>query len=351
MKTRKPVVLIASNGRLESGWPFSRQRFEERLGNRCELIFRDTREASLDDLDWKTIRAAAMLQCNLDEKILDRAAALKVVGGITDNLGLPCYESLLKRGIPFVDVTRAWAPSVAECGFALLFCALRRIAHWHRQLADGRCEWKSAHEEFTSELSFVSGDLGTKVVGVVGLGQIGGRFAKWSHAFGARVIGYDPFVSAKRFKELHATRVSLDQLARECDICMIATPSTPTAEKMIHAGHVKALKRGALVVTVTRTAPIDMPVLRRRVLANELFWATDVYDHEPLPKDDPILGRENVVHVPHIAGRTKDTNLRLADLLADDFLRIFRGKKPLCELTPAMVTLRCGKKFGPQAKR
>ncbi|MEJ7664498.1 MAG: NAD(P)-dependent oxidoreductase [Hymenobacter sp.] len=68
-----------------------------------------------------------------------------------------------------------------------------------------------------------------------------------------------------------------------------------------------------------------MVALRQRVLADELALALDVYDVEPLPPDDPLRGRPNVVHTPHIAGRTRDANLRTADLIADDFARVLAG--------------------------
>jgi hypothetical protein len=70
---------------------------------------------------------------------------------------------------------------------------------------------------------------------------------------------------------------------------------------------------------VTRAPVCDMPTLRERVLADELALAADVWDVEPLPLDDPLLGRHNVVHTPHIAGRTHDANLAWAENLAAQF--------------------------------
>ena len=52
----------------------------------------------------------------------------------------------------------------------------------------------------------------------------------------------------------------------------------------------------------------------------QLNLAADVWDTEPLPLDDPLLGRVNVVHTPHIAGRTRDANERCAEALAVQFL-------------------------------
>ena len=63
-----------------------------------------------------------------------------------------------------------------------------------------------------------------------------------------------------------------------------------------------------------------MPTLRARVLADELSLAADVWDVEPLPLDDLLLGRHNVVHTPHNAGRTLDANRAWAETLAAQFL-------------------------------
>ena len=83
-----------------------------------------------------------------------------------------------------------------------------------------------------------------------------------------------------------------------------------------------------------------MAALRERILMDELAGAFDVYDVEPLPPDDPLRGRANVVHTPHIAGRTRDANLRVADVIADDFARILRGEAPQAALTPAAMRVR-----------
>jgi phosphoglycerate dehydrogenase-like enzyme len=91
---------------------------------------------------------------------------------------------------------------------------------------------------------------------------------------------------------------------------------------------------------VTRAHAIDMVALRERILADELAGAFDVYDIEPLPPDDLLRGRPNVVHTPHIAGRTRDANLRVADVIADDFARILRGEPPRAALTPEAMRVR-----------
>jgi phosphoglycerate dehydrogenase-like enzyme len=96
-------------------------------------------------------------------------------------------------------------------------------------------------------------------------------------------------------------------------------PLTDATQGIVTQHHIEALPRGTLVVLVTRADICHMPSVRRRVLANELALAADVFDVEPLPLNDPLLGRHNVVHTPHNAGRTKQANDAYAAMLVDQF--------------------------------
>jgi D-3-phosphoglycerate dehydrogenase len=338
-----PRVLLTDSGSLETSWPYTRDRFEQRLKNRATVKYVDVRQTVLANLDWSAIDAVALFRGELTSDILRRAEQLKVVGGITDVTGPSCFDLLSERKIPFIEATPAWGQSVAECGFALILCALRKLPHWHRRLADGDFDWQYPYAQFCDDPNFTNGELGTKTVGVIGLGQIGSRIAKWCAAFGATVLAYDPHTPNERFDSTGATRQDIDTLVSNVEILVIAVPPTPSAQNLVDAKRVMRLAQGSIVMTITRTHAIDVAALRERVLSNELLWASDVYDVEPLPADDPILGRDNVVHLPHIAGRTKDANIRLADILADDFIRVFNGDAPLSVLTQDAVRIRTGR--------
>lgn len=335
--SRRPVVLVVDDGELTRTWPFVRERLESRLTEACDLRFAGGPDpaalAEAEALAWFALDG-------LGPETVAAAPRLRVAGGVVDGLRPPAWPALRERGIPFVDATRAWAPSVAETGLALALCALRRIPQQHRAMAEGAEEWIG--RQFVDDPRFVNGDLGTKRVGVVGLGQIGGRIAGWCAALGADVAAHDPYAPDERFAAAGAARLPLAELCARSQVLVVAVPPTPSAAGMIDARLVDSLPPGGVVVTITRTAAVDTAALRHRVLADELAWATDVYDTEPLPADDPIRGRANVIHVPHIAGRTRDTNLRVADLLADDFLAVLAGGDPAAALTDAAADVRGG---------
>ena len=105
----------------------------------------------------------------------------------------------------------------------------------------------------------------------------------------------------------------------DAEIFAPMVPLTEQTRGLVTAAHIDALPQGCLVVLITRAGICDMPALRRRVLADELALAADVFDVEPLSLEDPLLGRHNVVHTPHNAGRTRTANERWAEALLVQF--------------------------------
>jgi phosphoglycerate dehydrogenase-like enzyme len=137
-----------------------------------------------------------------------------------------------------------------------------------------------------------------------------------------------------------ADRMGALGLVDESEVLFVLVPPTPSAKHLLNREQIGRLRKGALVAAVTRAHAIDMTALRERILTDEPAGAFDVYDIEPLPADDPLRGRANVVHTPHVAGRTRDANLRVADVIADDFARILRGEAPVASLTREAMRVR-----------
>jgi phosphoglycerate dehydrogenase-like enzyme len=122
-----------------------------------------------------------------------------------------------------------------------------------------------------------------------------------------------------------SAKVLLEALVRDTDIFAPMLPLKPDTTGLIDARLIDSLPQGCLVVLVTRAGICDVAALRRRVLNDELALAADVFDVEPLPLDDPLLGRDNVVHTPHLAGRTQHANQQWAEALAAQFLPLESG--------------------------
>ena len=224
-----------------------------------------------------------------------------------------------------------WGQSVAEVGLALTLCGLRRIPQLYREMTESHVPWDYAPsggqgrpgirgQQYCDDDRFASGTLEAKRVRVVGAGNIGSRYASFVQALGAEVALWDPFAAEPAFHRSGARReLHLERLVADAQIFAPMLPLTESTRGLVTASLIDALPAGCLVVTVTRAAICDTQALRRRVLADELALGADVFDVEPLPLDDPLLGRHNVVHTPHIAGRTADANRRWAEALAVQF--------------------------------
>ena len=344
--SHRPVFLFARHPDLDREWPFVPERLTaglDRLGEvRSVVAPWDAPLASLADLS--EVAGIAWFGGRFTKECVQAAPLLRVVGCNTDNSGhgLP-LDMLFARDIPVIDTTRAWGQSVAECALGLALGFLRHIPHWHARMAAREPLWAFPYAQYCDDPDFVGGDLGARRVGVMGLGQIGGRIARFCVALGSDVVAFDPYVPEARFAEVGARRVDMDTLVAHSEVLFVAVPPTPSARGLLSAERIDRLGRGSLVVVVTRAHAVDMAALRRRIVADELAGAFDVYDVEPLPPDDALRGRRNVVHTPHIAGRTRDANLRTADILVQDFERVLGGQGPQHRLSPHAIAVRTGK--------
>lgn len=351
----RPVWLFARPAEFPQIWPFVEAPLCARLAETGSVVVVTAeRDQALEDVaDPRRITGIAWFGGRFTGGTVAAAPRLRVVGCNTDNTGhgLPLAE-LVARGIPIIDTMRTWGQSVAELALALALYALRHTPAWHQEVASGAPSFRYEAKQFCDAHAFVSGELGTKRVGIIGLGQIGGRVARRCVALGAdaatgptlrgQVLGYDPYLPASVAQAWGVRLVDMDTLVDQSEVLFVLAPPTPSAKDLLNRERIARLQTGALVVMATRAYAVDMAALRERLLANELAAGLDVYDVEPLPSDDPLRARANVVHTPHIAGRTRDANWRTADLLADDVARVLCGEAPLHRLTGAAIAARTG---------
>lgn len=222
-----------------------------------------------------------------------------------------------------------WGQSVAEFALGLTLCALRQIPQNYHAMLTSHEPWQrylparnqgpgTLGAQYSDDSRFTNGTIAGKRVRIVGAGNIGSRYASFVHALGADVAIWDPYAPEPGFHRAGARReYHLERLVQDAEIFAPMLPLKEDTRGVVTAAHIDALPPGCLIVLATRALICDMAAIRRRVLADEVALAADVFDVEPVPLDDALLGRQNVVHTPHLAGRTRDANRQwAADLLA-----------------------------------
>ena len=224
-----------------------------------------------------------------------------------------------------------WGQSVAEFALGLTICGLRRIPQLHHDMLTSHSPWDYSPPggvgrpgvrgiQFGDDPQMANGTVAGKRVRIAGMGNVGGRYAAFCRCLGAEVAAWDPMAAPETFARSSTRQVGqLADLVGDADIFAPMLPLREATRGLIDAALINSLPVGALVVLVTRMAVCDAGALRQRVLNDEIALASDVFDVEPLPLDDPLLGRHNVVHTPHNAGRTVHANHAMVESILDQF--------------------------------
>lgn len=324
---------ILVHPRFDAVWPFAADHARRLWAARGPVEFvrldaADRRPAGEVLAHPGAVARLLLLDVPLTPACADRLTALREIAWNEGGYTRECTEhavilaALEARGVRVIRHPSEgfWGQSVAEFALALTLGALRRIPQSHHAMLTSHTPWDytppggtgrpgARGQQFGDDPRFTCGTLEGKRVRIVGAGNIASRYASFCHTLGADVAAWDPFATEPSFHRSGARREHfLERLGCDAEIFAPMVPLTDQTRGLVTAANIDALPRGTLVVLVTRAGICDMAALRRRVLADELALAADVFDVEPLPLDDPLLGRANVVHTPHNAGRTREAN-------------------------------------------
>jgi phosphoglycerate dehydrogenase-like enzyme len=320
-------------------WPFVANHLQQLWGSKfIRLASNETR--TLEHLIPKpeTVERLISFMAPLSATGLEHFTSLEEAVLYTSPYGeqpsQDCLEVLERNNVKLYkhDSEGYWGQSVAEFGLALTLCALRSIPQGYRDMMTSLEPWNyepvnglgqpgGRGVQFCDDARFTSGTLEGKRVRIVGAGNIGSRYASFCHCLGANVAAWDPYASEPSFHRAGARRVRhLEELLEDAEIFAPMLPLTESTQGLITAEHIRLLPKGCLVILVTRALICDFTALKARVLSDELSLAADVFELEPVLLNDPLIGRHNVVHTPHMAGRTREANFRYAEALAGLFL-------------------------------
>jgi D-3-phosphoglycerate dehydrogenase len=221
--------------------------------------------------------------------LLEKAPQLKLVqtGAGYDNVSL---EDCTRYGVQVCSAAGVNAAAVAEHVMAFILCHYKNLIRLDR--------FMKAHEPRETP-DYAGAELSEKVIGIVGMGNVGRTVAAYSRAFGMRVLG-----CGRKGAELPGVEMrSLEELCRESDIVSLHVPLTAETRHMINADVFRIMKKNALLINTARGAVVDEAALIRALQDGEIGGAClDVYEDEPLSAESPLRDLEQVILTPHTAG-------------------------------------------------
>jgi glyoxylate reductase len=258
----------------------------------------------------------------VDAEVLDACGdQLRVVSNFAvgyDNVDL---DACRKRGVTVTNTPDVLTEATAELALALTLAAARRMSDAERDLRAGR--WRGFEPA-----AYLGIEIRGSVVGVVGLGRIGSRYARLAHGLGAQIVYAGPTAKPEADNELGATRLELNDLLEAADVVSLHAPATPETRAMIGARELELIGAGGVLVNTSRGPLVDSEAVAAALESGTLGAAgLDVYEGEPhVPAR--LLEAPRCVLLPHIGSATVPARDGMARAVADNVIAVLEGRDP-----------------------
>jgi D-3-phosphoglycerate dehydrogenase len=288
---------------------------------RLNPTYRMSKSVNADDIVAVAKDADAVLvtYAKLTREVLNQFTRCKAIGRFglgVDNIDLPTAK---EKGIAVNYVPDYCIREVSDHAMALLLSLIRKVPLSNKLVQSGRWEMPAVVPIRRIE--------GT-VLGLIGFGHIPRLVARKAQAFGIKVIAHDPFAKPEIFKAANVESVDLDTLFKTSDYVSVHAPLLPVTRGMMNASAFAKMKKGAYIVNTARGPLIDEPALIAALDSGQIGGAgLDVVAAEPLAKDSPLLGRDNVIISPHTAFYSIEALDELQTKCATDVARVLSGEK------------------------
>jgi D-3-phosphoglycerate dehydrogenase / 2-oxoglutarate reductase len=261
--------------------------------------------------DAIVIRSATKLTAD----VIERAVRLKVIGRAGVGIDNVDVDAATRRGIVVANAPESTVVSAAEHTIGLLVALTRNIPQAHAALKQGRWERKT----------YGGVELAGKTLGVLGFGRIGQQVARRAAGLGMRVVAYDPFVAADRFRELGVERLEdLTGVYAAADFITLHLPLTDETRASLGAEAFAQMRDGVRIVNAARGELIDEDALLAALRSGHVGGAAlDVFSSEPY--SGPLLELDNVVATPHLAASTEEAQDRAGVIIAEQVAAALEG--------------------------
>lgn len=267
--------------------------------------------AAIDNYDGVVVRGATKASPVSFEKVT-RCKVIGRAGSGTDNID---KAAATKKGVVVMNTPGGNTVTTGEHAVAMMMALARQIPQATASMKAGKWE----------KNKFMGTELTGKVLGVVGMGQIGKVVAERGLGLKMTVLGYDPYVTKDDMARLGIEGVSLDDLYARADFITFHTPLTPETKGMVNAATLAKMKKGVYLVNCARGALVREADLLAALESGQVRGAAlDVFDVEPPPADLPLLHHPNVILTPHLGASTEEAQEKVAVLIAEqisDYLK------------------------------
>ena len=255
-------------------------------------------------------------QTQVTADIIEHGRNLKVIGraGVgVDNIDV---EAATRCGIVVVNAPAGNTVSAAEHTMALMLSLARHVPQADAEMRKG--VWARS--------KLMGTELRNKVLGIVGLGNIGSQVAVRAQSFEMRTIAYDPFVSADYARTFKVTLVSLEELLKQSDFITLHVPLSQATRNLIGPAELEIVKPTACIINCARGGVVDEDAVAAALHDGTLAGAAfDVFSEEP-PRGSPLIAAPRSVLTPHLGASTVEAQTSVSVDIADQVIAVLEGR-------------------------
>ncbi len=290
------VELLREHFDVDLGFDWSDEQLAQRIGEYHGIL----------------IRSATKLTAEL----IDKATNMRAIGRAGVGVDNVDVDAATKRGIVVANAPQSNVVTAAEHTMALLLALARNIPQAYISLTAGKWE--------RSKFSGV--ELYEKTLGIVGFGRIGQLVAARARGFQMRVVAFDPFVSAERYRELGVEKAeNSEEIYAQADFISIHLPKTDETKNWLNAEAFAQMRDGVRILNVARGGLIDEAALQAALDSGKVGGAAlDVFPTEPMT-ESPLFGYSNVIVTPHLGASTAEATDRAGYQSAEQVVAALDG--------------------------
>ncbi|HLS06329.1 MAG TPA: D-glycerate dehydrogenase [Bacillota bacterium] len=268
----------------------------------------------------------SMLSEKIDEQLIEQANRLKIVSNLAvgyDNVDLLAMQ---KNNIVVTNTPDVLTETTADLTFALLLATARRLIEASEFIKKDK--W-----EHWSPFLLAGADVNHQTIGIVGMGRIGQAVARRAKGFNMNILYHNRSRDQQAEKEVGATYTSFNELIGTADFIVSLVPLTQETKHLFDEKVFSKMKSSAIFINVSRGQVVDETALYE-ALKNNVIQAAglDVFQHEPIRSDHPLMQLSNVVCLPHIGSASVQTREKMIELCLQNLHSYFYGSGPLTEV-------------------
>lgn len=317
LKELQEIMDVEYHNWLEQGRPYSQTELNEMMKDKDVLIVET---------------------CEVHNEVIQGNKNLRIIGccrglrGDDPTIDIPACN---KRNIPVLFAPGRNLNSVAEMTILLTLAIIRKVHPATNWLYSGK--WQNWLDFYTT---FRTCELGGRIVGLVGFGNIGKKVSSLFQAFGTKVIAYDPYVNdLDVYKKYNVEKVDLETLLKTSDIVSLHMNVTSETKSMIGEEELSLMKPTAYLINSARATCVDHDALYNSLAEKKIAGAAiDVFHKEPVNVDnEPLLSLDNVFATPHLGGTTNEVIENHTRIVVEDLEKLIKGEKPTFILNPDVL--------------